>query len=363
MPANIVHLVGQLGRGGAEKQLFLLASALNRRGWQQAVISFLPGGTWASRFVEQGIPVSSIPRTRITPWRFWQLRRLIRSEKPHIIVSWSAHAGVYADWLFGIGRVARVFNVRGDLTRDVNSCAPKRRFRLLQVALEGADCVVGNSKQNLDLLREAGVVLPRTEVIGNIVAEGATSAADHVPRAARIVAVGSLIPRKSYDTLLEAAGILAAKAKNFELLLAGEGPERQRLESLASKLGISHLVRFLGDCDNIPELLARADIFAHPAISEGLCNAILEALAARLPVVACPTGATSELIEDGRNGLLVPIRQPQALARALDSLLNDASLRRRLAQAGSVLVRDRFSESTIADQYEAVFRRLIDGHS
>src|SRR5208337_3622895 len=99
----IVHLIGQLGRGGAEKQLFSLASALKCRGWRQAVVSFLPGGVWASRFAENGVPVSCILQTRITPWRLWQLQRLIRSQKPRILVSWSAHVAVYADWLFSIG--------------------------------------------------------------------------------------------------------------------------------------------------------------------------------------------------------------------------------------------------------------------
>ncbi len=111
----------------------------------------------------------------------------------------------------------------------------------------------------------------------------------------------------------------------------------------------------------MPGLLATAHILAHPARSEGLSNAILEGLAEGLPVVACPVGATPELVENGRNGLLVPVGEPEPLARAIGSLLDDACLRQRLGQAGLELVRDRCRESSIVDQYEAVFRRLIDG--
>jgi glycosyltransferase involved in cell wall biosynthesis len=355
----IVHLIGQLGRGGAEKQLFALASALERRGWRQAVVSFLPDGTWAPRFSAIGIPVSSIPRTRMTPWRYWQLRRMIRRWKARVIVSWSAHVAVYADWLFAVGTVARVINVRGNLTNRNAIGTPRQGLGLLRRALERADCVVSNSRRNLDALCERGVRLPKTEVIYNIVAEETTPRPSPAAQIPRIVAVGSLFPLKSYDVLIGAAAILAEKATNFELLLAGDGGERSRLEALANQLGLSQRVKFLGDVEDVAGLLRTADVFAHPAITEGLSNAILEALAQGVPVVACPVGGTPEIITDGQNGLLVPVQQPQAMAEAIGRLLNDASLRHRLARAGLATVRERFSESSIASQYETVFHRLI----
>jgi len=360
MATQVTHLIGQLGRGGAEKQLFCLAAALQRRGWQQAVVSFLPGGMWADRFAEIGIPVSCIPRTRITPWRYWQLGRLIRRWKPRIIVSWSEHVAVYADWLFPAGPVARVVTIRSDLTKRNETGTPKQRLGLLRRALERADYVVSNSQRNLDALQARGVRLPRAEVIYNIVAEGKTPSLPHVAEVPRIVAVGSLFPLKSYDMLIEAVAILAANATECELLLAGRGAEQSRLESLANQLGIAGRVKFLGDVEDVPSLLRTADVFAHPAVTEGLSNAILEALAEGVPVVACPVGATPEIIEDGQNGLLVPVRQPQTLARAIGSLLNDVCLRRRLGQAGAALVRDRCSGSSIVGQYEKVFHRFTE---
>ncbi len=223
----IVHLIGQLDRGGAEKQLFSLASALVRRGWRQAVVSFLPGGVWASRFAESGIPVACIPRSRITPWRYWRLRCLIRFWKPGVIVSWSPHLAVYADWLRGVGRPALVFNVRFDLTTDGLYSTPKKSLGLLKRTLERAAYVVSNSRRNLEALRDRGVRLPRSEVIYNVVVAGQRPAGRSGGRSAdrgRRLA-GSA---KAHEVLLHAAARLATEGYAFELLLAGDGPERPR---------------------------------------------------------------------------------------------------------------------------------------
>ena len=133
--------------------------------------------------------------------------------------------------------------------------------------------------------------------------------------------------------LLRALGLLAAAGNKFELLLAGTGGERTRLEELAHRLAIADRVTFLGEVPDVPGLLATAHLCAHPATSEGLSNTILEAMAEGLPVVACPVGATTEIIEDGRNGLLVPGRSPEALASAMRRLLADSELRGRLGSA------------------------------
>jgi glycosyltransferase involved in cell wall biosynthesis len=230
---------------------------------------------------------------------------------------------------------------------------------LLRRALERADYVVSNSQRNLDALRQRGVRLPPTEVVYNIVAEGKAPGQRQTSSVPRIVTVGSLIPLKSYDVLIEAAAALAAGGTGFELLLAGGGPERARLEALARQLGIAARVKFLGDVEDVPALLRTADVFAHPAITEGLSNAILEALAAGLPVVACPVGATAEIIQDGCHGLLVAPGSREELAAAIRRLLSDADLRRRLGGAGCELVRRLCDESAVVGQYENVFKKLL----
>jgi glycosyltransferase involved in cell wall biosynthesis len=361
MAAKVTHFIATLMRGGAEKQLHCLSTALLRSGWPQSVIVFSPGGVWAAHFREAGIPVYCLPPSRFKPWRLHQLGRLVAEQRPQIIMSWSPNVAVYARWAFGAGGPLRVMGVRGDLTLDSNTCQPQRRFWLLKNALERADCVVSNSMRNVQILQERGLAFRRFAVIHNIVtARGRATPAIPAP-VPRIVAVGSLIPRKAYDVLLRAVAILAAERRKFELLVVGDGPERGRLEALTAELQASDRVRFLGETAGAQDLLATAHIMAHPARSEGLSNAILEAMAEGVPVVATPTGATPEMIEHDRTGLLVEAGCHRALAAALARLLDDPLLRGRLGQAGLERVRQQCSESHVVGHYEEVFSSLLAG--
>jgi glycosyltransferase involved in cell wall biosynthesis len=363
MPAKLVHLIATLTRGGAEKQLHCLSTALQERGWPQSVIAFSPGGVWESRFQAAGIPVFVIPHHRLKAWRLWQLRRLLRREKPQILMSWSSSAAVYARWVWGGGRPLRVFGIRGDLTLDAITCQPARQFWWVKNALEHADCAVSNSQRNLQRLRERGVQLRRSEVVRNIVAVRGRANPGEPALSPRIVSIGSLIPRKAQDVLLRAAAVLAAEGKKFELLIVGEGRERARLQLLAAELKLGDRVRFLGDTPDAQDLLAGAHVMAHPARSEGLSNVILEAMAEGVPVVATPCGATPEMIEHQRSGLLVEAGCHRALAAALGRLLDDPPLRARLGQAGLERVREECSRQRVAGQYEELFTGLLAGRA
>jgi glycosyltransferase involved in cell wall biosynthesis len=360
MNRKIVHLIGQLGRGGAERQLFFLARSLKKRGWNQAVISFDLGGPWAARLLEEEIAVHEIPRHPIKPWRLLRLGVQVRRERADVLLSWSAHVGVYAHWLRGVGPLRRVFNLREDLSVDARTGAPGSNLRQCRAAIERADHLVSNSRRNVEVLREHGLHLPETQVIYNIVfAQGGArpAAASATPR---IVAVGSLIPRKAHGDLLRAAARLKARGKAFELLIAGKGAERPRLEALTAELGLGARVTFLGEIEDVRSLLITAHLVAHPSLSEGSSNTILEAMAEGLPVVATPTGGTPEIVEEGRTGLLVPPGSPEALAAALERLLVDPALRGRLGEAGLQRVKTQCGEEPVTTQYEQVFSRVLD---
>ena len=227
MKANITHLIGQLVRGGAEKQLFHLATALQRRGWQQSVVSFSCRGP-------VGGPVSG---GGYSPFRGSRVRRQalatmaastrdppLQGANPALLVR---TRGRLWRWLFATGPMVRIFNLRGDLTNDIYNGVPRQNLGMLQATIERSDFVVSNSRRNLDVLREHGVRLPPTEVIYNMVFAQGCGKLHDLTAVPRIIAVGRLIPLKSYNVLLDAAALLAARAKPFELLLAGEGPERR----------------------------------------------------------------------------------------------------------------------------------------
>jgi glycosyltransferase involved in cell wall biosynthesis len=144
-------------------------------------------------------------------------------------------------------------------------------------------------------------------------------------------------------------------------VLAGEGPERRRLERQAARLGLGERVRFLGEVphEQVPEVLQQLDIFAMPSTYEGFGVAALEAEAMELPVVASSVHGIPDVVVDGETGLLVPPRDRQALASALDRLVADGDLRRRLGQAGRAFVAEHYSWEENTAQMEALYEAAL----
>lgn len=355
-PIRILHLIGQLERGGAERQLLHLAEGLEQRGWQQAIVTLNPGESWDGRLSAIGVRLHGVPRHPNKLRRLWQLARIVRDERPDILHSWSHHTSVYARWLWNRPRPRRLFAFRHDPTADHEG---RKTARVANAGVYArADCVVSNSRVAIDAARAAGVRLRRTEVVDNIVIARGRARPGAVVAVPRIVAAGLLIPLKAYDVLLSALGQLAADGCSFELWLAGEGPERSRLEQLALALAIAPRVRFLGGIEDVPALFATAQLLVHPSRTEGSSNTILEALAEGLPVVATRVGGTPELIEDGETGLLVPPDDALALATKIRSLLDDPALGERLGRAGLERVRERCTAARVTSRYEQIYRSL-----
>jgi L-malate glycosyltransferase len=357
MPAKILHLIGQMERGGAERQLLYLAQALRERGWEQVVLTLNPGEVWDGRLADIGISLLGIRRQRNKLLRLLQLALAVHSERPVLLHSWSNHTNVYASWLPGFGGLRRIFAFRNNPTVDRLG---KSTMRVAHAkAYQSADCVVSNSQKALDCAMAAGVRAQRSEVVGNIVeARGRARPGERV-KVPRVVAAGALIPIKGYDVLLEAFGQLAASGVAFALLLAGNGPERDRLEQQALSLGIGDRVEFLGGIDDVPALLSTAHIAVHSSRSEGLSNTILEAMAEGLPVVATSVGGTPEVILDGRSGFLVPPNDARSLAAKVKQLLDRSDLRIQLGQVGLEVVREKFNIDRIVTQYEHIYESVL----
>ena len=358
MALKILHLIGQMERGGAERQLLYLTEVLRERGWQQAVITFNPGDAWDNRLAATGVPLFGIARNRIKPWRLWQLTRRVWQERPDIVHSWSTHTNVYAHWLFKQSRLRRIFSLRGNPASDRYTGKPITRIPNLSIYAQ-ADCVVSNSRKALERAQAAGARMRRSEIVGNIVVAEGRGNPGETEGIPRIAAAGDLIPLKGYDVLLRALGQLAANGRAFELLLAGEGPEKPRLQTLAETLGIRNRIKFLGSIEDVPALLSGAHLLVHPSRSEGLSNTILEAMAEGLPVVATSVGGTPELIHDGKTGLLVPSDSAELLTSRISQLLESPRLRVQLGKAGLKSVRKRYSTGNVTAQYETIYRSVV----
>ena len=179
------------------------------------------------------------------------------------------------------------------------------------------------------------------------------------------VVVGRLEPEKGHPTLIEAWPVVHHHFPSAHLLVVGEGSERDRLEGLAA----AHLraeiccasVHFLGRREDVPQILAAADVVVMPSYREAQGLAIVEALAANRPVIASNVGGIPEMIRSGENGMLVPSQDPSALASAIALLFRDRALATRLAHAGHALVHEKFCVDDMLRDIEAIYLLAVGG--
>jgi glycosyltransferase involved in cell wall biosynthesis len=170
-----------------------------------------------------------------------------------------------------------------------------------------------------------------------------------------VVTTAQLRAHKGHEYLLEAA----AELPDVRFLFVGEGPERERLESLARSLGVDDRVDFLGFRSDVRELLLRSDLFVLPSLDEGLPLSVLEAMTVGKPVVATSAGGTDEAVEDGVTGIVVEPRDVKALAAAIRAVLGDPALAARMGAAGRARVESRFSSDAMGDTVAEVYADLV----
>jgi glycosyltransferase involved in cell wall biosynthesis len=172
-----------------------------------------------------------------------------------------------------------------------------------------------------------------------------------------VLVVARLEPQKGHTTLLRAAADLPGMVFAF----AGSGAEQTALEREAAALGITDRVLFLGHRTDVPDLLAAADVFVLPSSNEGLPLALLEATAAGIPVVASDIGGNRDIVTDGETGLLVPVGDADALAGAINRLVQDPALARRLGEAGTARFEERYTAAAMAQGVERIYREVLSG--
>lgn len=179
------------------------------------------------------------------------------------------------------------------------------------------------------------------------------------PECPLLLTVGRLTEQKGHTYLLQAIPAVLESHPGAVFALAGEGPLQRELMAQAEQLGASRAVCLLGLRQDVPRLLQAADAFVLPSLWEGMAMALLEAMAAGLPVVVSDVEGISDLVTPQEDGLVVPPREPQALAGAINWLLGDAVLRMRLGEAAREKVATHFSADAMCRRYADVFWGLL----
>ena len=170
----------------------------------------------------------------------------------------------------------------------------------------------------------------------------------------------TLHPRKGLDVLLRAAALLSRKDVDFHLLLAGTGPAEGELKELARRLDLEGRVFFPGRVEPSERIYAALDVFCLPSRKEGLGVAALEAMASGLPVAASRVGGLAESVVEGETGFLVPPGDQGALGQALERLLSDPPLRRRMGLAGARRVGGRYTARAMGEGNRRIYLEILE---
>ena len=351
MTRRIMQAIAGAARGGAESFFTRLVPALHRAGEPQRVL-IRRNSDRARSLRDAGVAVRELAfggcldlSTRAA------FAREIAAWRPHLVLTW-------------MSRATRLCP-RGDFVHvaRLGGYYDLKYYRR-------CDRLIANTRAIVDYAVAKGWPRDRISYLPNFVFD-ARAAPPPAPSPAPSVvaangreplalALGRLHPNKGFDLLLEAIAV----TRNTRLWIAGDGPLRSRLERRATRLGLTGRVRFLGWRDDVPQLLATADLLVCPSLHEPLGNVVIEAWSAGVPVVATASDGPSALIEDGETGILVPLPGtrgggPHALATAVERVCADADLRAKLGGAGRRAYEAEFTEPVVVAAYRKFFDEAV----
>jgi glycosyltransferase involved in cell wall biosynthesis len=379
-PLRIGLLLPNLRTGGAERQMFELATRLPADRFTPEFLAVVGSGPLDEQAASAGITVRHIGQQPLHTagvvtrgvgrlGKVAALVREVRRQRYDVLDAWIYPLDVLAVMTRPFTRVPIVISGRRNML-------PHDAFGPLSPSIDrvmrrGTDVVVANS----EAAARYAVAMHRTDprrlrVIRNGVAPAGTASLDG--RAAIragfgagaedvvIGCVANLRPEKRHDLLLGAfAGVLAERPSS-RLVLVGDGPERPRIEREIARLGIVTRVHLTGNVLDARPLYAGFDVVVQASDTEGLPNAILEAAAAGLPIVATDAGGTAEIVTDGETGILVPVGSLERLTLGIRDLARDDELRARLGTAASTRTRIAFGMDRFVREFGELYESLVE---
>jgi glycosyltransferase involved in cell wall biosynthesis len=356
----VLHVGKVSGISGSEAHLLTLLPDLRARGWDVRFAHLHenePGAAeFSRRLSDAGVPVEGIRLPRATaPFAFARLLRLVRRTRPAILHTHLVHADFYG---LVAGAFARV-PVRVSTKHGFNSFRERRAFAVADRRVARlAHLQIAISRGLARYLAETeGFDEAVFEIVHYGIAAGAEPAA--YPGGSQLLCVGRLVPVKGIETLLRALAIALREQPDLKLDIAGDGPLRTELESLAADLGLGDLVRFLGRVDGVGPAMEKAAGIVVPSLGEGFGMVALEAAERGRPVIASAVGGLPEIVDDGRTGALVPSGDAHALAAAIVALMHDPTRAAALGHAARERALTEFSLARCADRTDALYREAL----
>ncbi len=377
--SKIVFFLPSLEIGGAERNTINILNNLNRDNY---VISLVLGEKKGEFITEVPKDISIIDlNTSSNLSLFFKIRKYFKDKEPYIFISAFPRFNVINLLAKIFSKTKTKFIITEHKTPSLLSITSKtftHRFiayfflpYLIKFIYPKSKAIICVSKGVADdILRiinnpavESKIRVIYNPITNQRIGELAKEPVDHLwfsnSKVPVILSVGRLIKAKDFPNLLKATALMLKK-QELHLVIIGEGPEKENLKKLARQLDITKNVEFLGFQKNPYKYMKRASVFVLSSFHEGFGNVIVEAMASGVPIVStdCVSGP-NEIIEPGKNGILVPIKDEKALAQAIMQVLNNPSLNQRLIQEGRKRS-EFFSITKSVEEYEKLFQELIN---
>ncbi len=365
MTRRIVQIIATLDRGGAEKQLAMLAAGLPRDEFDVHVVALTRGGPLAADLERAGVPLTVIGKQlKFDPPAWWRLRGHIARLRADLVQTWMFTANAY-------GRTAASSACVRTLVASERCVDPWKSWH--QLALDRylarrTAAIIVNSRGVEEFYTEHGLPAAKMRVIYNGIGPAPASSTTReallaelqLPAGARIIgAVGRLWPQKRLKDLIWATDLLRVIREDAHLLVIGDGPQRQALERYARLCHIADRVHFLGERGDVPRLMPHFDLLWLASGYEGLPNVVMEAMACGVPVVASDIWGNRELVVHEQTGFLVRLGDRAGLARFANKILDDPALAQRLGAAGRERIAAEFTVAAMVERHAALYRELL----
>lgn len=365
---RVLQIIPTLDRSGAEKQMCLLAAGLPAAEFDVQVCALTRGGPLQDTLARASVPVTVIgKRWRVEPHAWWRLRQHVRRVAPDLIQTWLFAANAYgraAGWSCGVKHLLAN-------ERCVDPWKGWTELAVDRALARVTQRIVTNSSAVRDFYARHGLPADKLVVIPNGVdlppppppaTRLALLAEFGLPAGSRVIGlVARLWPQKRIKDAIWAADLLKVIRSDVQVLIFGDGPQRARLEKFRDQVLIRDRVHFVGARNDLAQWLPHFDLLWSTSAYEGQSNAILEALAAGVPVIATDIPGTRDLIAHEATGFLYPVGDRAMLARYTNRLLDQPETCQKLAAAGRRWVQDEFSVGRMVERYTALYREVLGG--
>jgi glycosyltransferase involved in cell wall biosynthesis len=362
---RILHIIPTLDRGGAEKQLVLLAEGLPRDEFELHVCALTRGGPREAELRAAEVPVTVIgKRWKADPLAFWKLRRHLARLQPALVHTWLFAAGAYGRVAARSAGVKRL--IAGE--RCVDRWKSSWQWAIDRHLAGFTDRFVTNSTGVQDYCVAHGLPVAKFTVIPNGVPPARDSDVSRdelfnelrLPSGARLIGVvGRLWPQKRVKDLIWAADLVRVLHDNIRLVIIGDGPERASLEEFARGASDLEHIRFLGERGDVWRIMPHLDMLWQGSEYEGQPNSVMEAMACGVPVVASDIPGNRDLVVHGETGFLLPLGDRAAWGRTANTLLTDSNLATRLGAAGRERMLNDFSVERMVQRHVELYRELL----